>query len=684
MASFPAITSFNSNVINKIENTPKESFSGNAPFIQLTEFITNNSISTNSYRKFKLTNTVNYKERFPPIITGMTVGLTGSLGTVRRAKIQIKFASSSQIETYKNFLKIGNVQMVSWGWTKTAKFGGNSLKTAQEIVMNISKWQEHIKNTGNEVDMLAGLLVNFSMQMNSDMTVDVEIELGSPSEIPGYMALHNKNKTSSTDSAAPGEELVKMCRALNLDGTVTGTTTQEIEMNSVNYFKQRNANIEWGTSSDSYIRLGFAIEQICNKFVKVVNDDVTLELAIDLRNSVASGHPNMISVSENVLFPNEKTMGFTDTIDNTGSRLLVPDTVNTQHFGPFNGAIRFPEANMFMSVITPQGPSAVKFDDYYAGYIENVYLRTEFLIDIAKGCESIHDFLQKIVDEINISAAGLMDLVIRELPSSKGKLVYTIVDLNLEQTTLPKIPSLNVFGSNGRVIELGMNCDLPKELISMLMVSPGSRHWDSNSAISMFGNVYPDNVLKVAKPETQHNSDTVKVEVSAWDAITNQLWAKFSSFFNLAGENRIKFAPSNTIGDSSKAIFGVFKDVSVVKSVYFSMDYKRRNALVPITISFTVMGISGITVGTSLNFEPSPMPWVNKNAGVWQVTNVEHSVDSSIWKTTIECKFRATGNVKRAGVDNFSKNIKARDAKVNETSQWTSGYGDPNRENTGL
>ena len=39
MAVFPALTHINANVIKKINNTSKESFSGNKPFITLTNFI---------------------------------------------------------------------------------------------------------------------------------------------------------------------------------------------------------------------------------------------------------------------------------------------------------------------------------------------------------------------------------------------------------------------------------------------------------------------------------------------------------------------------------------------------------------------------------------------------------------------------------------------------------------------
>jgi hypothetical protein len=91
-------------------------------------------------------------------------------------------------------------------------------------------------------------------------------------------------------------------------------------------------------------------------------------------------------------------------------------------------------------------------------------------------------------------------------------------------------------------------------------------------------------------------------------------------------------------------MFGVFKDVSCVKHYVFGKDFKRNNALVPVTVSFTLLGMSGISLGSAIMFTPSPVPWL-KDRGYWQVTSVEHKVDDAQWTTMVECKYRVANDV---------------------------------------
>ena len=721
MAVFPALTHINANVIKKINNTSKESFSGNKPFITLTNFIDGeDTINYESYTSthFNLdqTDAKNANQRFPAIITGLDVGTSGNLGTVRKAKITIKFASMTQFANHKNFFKIGHSQLVTWGWL------GNSITTtiinktttAKNIINNIKNWQEAINNHDNEMDFLAGILINFDIKMNADATVDVTLQLGAPSEIPGYLSLTRKDKTSSVDSDTSTNSLAKICKALDLDGQLQGTSKDEIKAHTVNYTdwvtvlkttgayaaaipdaaatagntasgvnpKPVAGSDRIGTSDQNYIQLGFAIQQICNHNIPLKKDDKTLELAIDLDNAVAMGHPNMISVSENVLFPNRQTMGFfTGAVDSDGVRLLIPDTTNTQAFGPFNKVHEFPVKKA--TKITHQDGTEVQLDvnDYFAGYIKDIYISTQFLIDAAKGVDTIFDFLQKIVDELNVAGAGLYNLVVKGDASNKyGKEILSIEDLHFMHDKVASPPELKIFTDNSRIIDLSLNVDLPKAIIGELMLSKDTTGTLGNPGLKMFTSAVGDTILKKADENTNAKpgegngfgiekksggTNTSNVDVNGtpvptpggdaatsttepppqtepgwWEGLFNMLKTQWLNMFNLAGPNRVKFANSENFGDGGEnAMFGVYKDVSVVKTIYNGEKNKiNRQALVPITLNMSVLGLGGITIGSSVSMDPTPAPWLD--GGSWQVTNVEHKVDSSNWTTNIEFKYR--------------------------------------------
>ena len=655
MSSFPAITPLNSTIVNKIQDTPKEIFSGNSAFISLTNFYDspNKSLNYSTYTSFKLENTKQYKNRFPPIITGLSTGHAGNLGTIRRAKIQIKFSSMNDLEAHQSFFKIGNSQLVAWGWSK-----GNSqnlpsaFNTAKNIILNIEEWHNLIEKYKHEVDFLAGILTNFSIKMGSDASVDVELEISSPSEIPAYLSLNKNKKESTLDSDSSSDSLVKICKALDLDGNVNGLSEETIKENTVNYTGWAKTAVKFvaGRNTQEYIRLGFAIEQICNYQYKANPQVAGLETRIDLGNSVCMAHPNIISVSENVLFPNPNCMGFEDGM-NQGTRVIKPTNAKTQPFGPFNSKYLFPEENVDVTVFSNGAPAKQTIKDGYAGKIENIFISTEFLTTAAKGSSTVNDFLQKIVDEVNIAGAGLYNLILRpDFYSKNGKNVFSIVDLNFSSDNKIVLPTINLFPTNtySRITELDLNVDMPKEIIGEIMLGENSNSMQ-NIGIKIFQGYKIDTVLINAniKQDGPTNIQTNNAPTTNNDSVWEQagkflgaLWDVIATKLNTSGPYREKFSGTSPMYGTEDPIFGVYKDVSAVKTFYSKDTSGKilRNALVPVTISLTVSGIAGVTIGTATQFNPSPVPWMTN--GFWQITNVEHKVEDSNWTTTIEFKFR--------------------------------------------
>jgi hypothetical protein len=700
MSRFPYITGIKQSIVDQIQNTSKIEAAGEKPFIQFTNFIGGtNTISYNSYLTYDLNKAVyganKTNQRFPPVITGLSVTAAGSLGSLRKAKVNVRFASSADLELHKKHFHVGNTQLVSWGWlNKNQTFGGNTKEIAVDVVNNIDGYLKNTNKFDNNVDFLAGILTNFNMVVNSDASVNVEFEISSPSELVAYLEIHKQGKTSSVESKTEEKGMVEVIQALDIEGRLIASKDKEIRNYVINLKEDRESTLmTFGETDDSYIQMGYAINSIVNKFRQTTGGDFGVLVNVDIEESIANCHPNMISVTDNVIFPNKTTMGFKDSVDYDGARVIEIDLNNTQPLGPFNSQ-RDGIGDIFPSdqSINMNGNF---FQPFKAGYIKNIYLKTQFLKDIAKGSNTVHEYLEKIVSELNIAGAGIYELVIREsYKKNTGQQIYSIVDLSLETTSKPQIPSLELFRDTSRLIELRANADLPKELATIMMM--GGINADTNTtsrnrnmAKDMFKTITPDPILNAVKirnntveatltdssADRQQTSVTTAAEGGTtqttttadpkssnpnfkeiWEGvkratpgiriITNpiesasKLVTEAKIYLKFPGANRVKLCGSKKFGKSGQSYFAVFTDVSCVKTVYFGENYKRKDALVPISVTMQILGLSGITIGQALELNPSPVPWLNSTLGYWQVTNVEHEVDDTRWTTDVELKFR--------------------------------------------
>ena len=681
---FPAQTIWADSVTDLINDTPKHTFAGSKPFITLTKFIGPgaNKLYYGSYSAgatgFDLSKIQNQTERFPPIITGLEVGTSGTLGALKKAKINIKFASMKQFEEHSGFFTIGATQLVKWGWSNNSSVDlvGNDYDIAADIVNNLKNYQKTI--LGNHtIDVLAGVMVNFSIKLNSDATVDTVVELGSPADIPGYLELNKQtDKTQTVDNENNDSNLVTIAKALDLDGDFAGLSKEKIKAYSVNFAEWSwdhlwTAFSTFGETNQPYIQLGFALDHLCNVGYAKDTNEKSLDFKVDLDQSVCNACKIMISVSENVIFPNEYTMVINhNEEDVNGVRLLTPDPAQGREWGPFNADAEsikwrnagdtagdyFPESKAF-SIKVPEkgGMKTIKFSGGRGGFVKRIYISTQFLIDSATGSKTINDFLQKIVDELNIAGAGIFDLMIHEGSDSDGKNILTIIDLNLATDYVPTASSgIQLFGSNSRIIDFSLSADLPKEMIGEVLMgnkndatkqlgTPGSKMFTADltndplkkATYDKTGGIYNAG----AKPPKPSNG--------WWTKFGNKISTFFKNQLNLGGPNLVKFQHQYNFGriGQTESVFGVYKDVSVVRNTYQKYaniapkENLIRNKLIPVTVSMTMLGMSGISVGTIVRITPAPAPWLDA-MGYWQVTNVEHKVDDTKWETIIEFKYR--------------------------------------------
>lgn len=107
---------------------------------------------------------------------------------------------------------------------------------------------------------------------------------------------------------------------------------------------------------------------------------------------------------------------------------------------------------------------------------------------------------------------------------------------------------------------------------------------------------------------------------------------------------------SNNVNIEDLMMVVSYDDESTLKSVqdynegvtgdpaqYIKRGDKEKNSIpLPIKFNFTIHGISGIRVGDTFNIKDLPGNYKKK---IFQVTQVEHNIEQSIWKTSVQSMF---------------------------------------------
>jgi len=106
--------------------------------------------------------------------------------------------------------------------------------------------------------------------------------------------------------------------------------------------------------------------------------------------------------------------------------------------------------------------------------------------------------------------------------------------------------------------------------------------------------------------------------------------------------------PNNDVNIEDLMMIVAYDDESTLKSVeeynrgkdkgeFIVKKDKEKNAFpLPIKFNFTLHGISGIRVGDTFNVKDLPGDYKKK---IFQVTQVEHNIEQSIWKTSVQSMF---------------------------------------------
>ena len=657
----------------------------------------NVTVGSEQWKTFQYQNDIG--KRAPVSILGLEVKAGGANGTLRKAEVTIQFPNIQIIseEPWSNYFRIGNSAAVIWGWSYSGS-GNGDFGNATNIYNNIKNWRAYCENKNYEHDILVGLMTDFEIEYNNNGTVNVTFTISSPNELPGTLKISKADGENLGAFSSDGKK-DKMHEVLNAIkyGGEDDAIKKTIEANSVNY------NLPWvdlsyGNSEEPYIRLETCINSIVNNFKTLENQQHSFSVGIDM--SVARGHRNMISISENIIFPNNNAPGFRRKSLPDESRQVIPTMESVQDLTILSGGemVNFPSP----TPITLTGPNNNKtYDAYSAGWLKNVYIQTTWVSETLKTCDTIHQWLEKICDEINYASCGLMELTVDEVPNSGGILFLTIIDQNLTQ----KNEEANVFSINPRgegtsILELKLNTDLPKGLAAQAVLGPNQSKENTGGieGTNLFAKKNPDAIIGVytknqeegrakaalknagkaeptqAEIDAQIKEEKAKEKKESEEAkkksseagfmakIWNGLQTFLANTFNVPSEAQVKIKVDSAqwvssgysgIGDgwgqdignaAGTAVYPIFKNREAISNILAGRSadadapFDGTSVITNSEIELKCLGFSGLKNGYKMKVEGVPFGMNDK--GYFQLTEVGHSVDATKWETSVKAKWR--------------------------------------------
>ena len=696
MSRFPFVTGLDDSIVKAISDTDKTKFSGTKAFAFLQCFMGGSNvpdgiIGNSSYTQFNIADNINgLVKKIPPMLKSIEVKTTGNMGAIKMASATIQFSDMDDVKANRGFMYIGKTQLLVWGWAKGRSGKQINVETGMNTALKaVNIIQHNAFVTGNDYDIFAGILTNFDIKINANLTVDVTIELSSPSDIPAFLAL-SKNNVSVADSSddKKAKATIMATQAAKIDPeTSDAAIFAALKGYSINI---ETEIVDWtyGNTDSAYMHLGYVIKTVCNKGKdSTMGGGMPMDVQID--DAVACARPLMISASENVIIPSAQIPKTDDTktikFGESTIKTVRLDTANPITFGPFNLAEPFqfptPTDTTLYSGVTLKGNEH--------GHIRNLFVSADFLKEAARGVDNNKEFLEKIIAELNVAGAGLWNLGLRDIESPKGWMVYTIVDYNLSNEN-DAIPSLNLFSDKSTITNIDLNADMPKEVAGQAMLGDKGKEEKVQSSTHPVG----DFLFKTSEPDKvigQVNIQQANYKKAADDAVANSgapatppaatltagdaasiAWngvkglvggavdltknavggvvdgaaylaqkamAAISGMLNAPGELRVKLNTAPYYSGNESSYFVVVKDAGIVKNLYFPDAGKEKSdVLLPTKLTFTTLGVGGFVIGKSVKI--NEIPWLTPDKGYWQITDITQKIDDSKWEIDVELRFR--------------------------------------------
>lgn len=607
-----------------------------------------------------------YAGRPEPVITSLSVKKQGELGTTRKATLNIQAFTDEQLrELQKSFFIPGMTVRVQWGWNKPC------IQTIGNPNLLFTIWPDtralcEIKGESSRnpaYEGLQGKVANFSYTLDKDNYWSCTLEIIAAAGTMAGVAVATYN-----------------C-GCNAELQETDPNTQETKdrIKKLSDFGKflYDINFEYIESVVKYAR---ELSSYGSKLPAPMKSTIIRRNYLGVRRT-ADGSPNAPWYEDYVPFQdydtNETYISFT-TLLLALNKYAVPNTGGKNLTGRFTCEKSVLSSNKYVESSDPRvclipgskyydvvsgpatdvnlgiKPTPAKINDTEV-ILDDILVNTVYLLaelkSVEEGSNSMGDYIENVLQKINFVCGDLWDFAIVDnsvqvgCEASNGEKgpSITIVDTKTAKGE-PIVYSIPAGGANSKsaVRELSLEMKMTDSMKTQAVYASSpdqANDTDKCNKIAFKGFALNNGVFA-----DKANPAPSQAEVDAWKKQNCRELKKKDEPLPPTAEEDLEEAFVEGMGPETWGSDGIVDDsttASARSALIAAYNGKQnaviptqcRNVILPMNLSFTLDGISGIQFGQIITCDRIPEEL--RTSYEFQVTTVEHEINVNDWSTKV-------------------------------------------------
>jgi hypothetical protein len=458
-------------------------------------------------------------------------------------------------------------------------------------------------------------------------------------------------------------------------------TRDNIDERTFRISKQEHSdNIE-----NFWIRMD-VLEDIINAFhtIKLGSQDSDVILEFNIDDTIISGDPFLKSNTPDFLIPNKYAARFTYKVPIIGpgaEENLTGVPMGQPDEGIYNSLFKdtidriknqyglSPEGyDDLRGLINPYGNSFPVYDrlerfdtesklmNVYEsgrwGYLKDIFINVNFIKEVARKNYNIEKFLQEVLQRLNEATGNICQLKLQAVEYGNG--IYTVYDENLAGNStqvVNSLPVITLHANNSAYIksatfDVKVSSQIMTELINRSSTNDTREANNTTAVKTVSTEPLPNRASGGDRMLKKGNLNHVVVDPKK----TNQNSSASETVLrdrNINNKNQfyVYYVKDQEDITNTYDFIVCEKNSTFLNNIIYSPKGNRlggraaENIIPGIKMTLQFLGISGMYFLSQFLLEHAPQMYNRENA-VWQISDVQQSVEDNNWTTTITAEVR--------------------------------------------
>lgn len=264
-------------------------------------------------------------------------------------------------------------------------------------------------------------------------------------------------------------------------------------------------------------------------------------------------------------------------------------------------------------------------------FLKNMY--SEILENNKNKDINIYDMLRSLLDSINSTLGNINDLDLYEEDQ-----MYYVVDRKITPKDNEIDFTLDLVGFKGLTTGISVSSNIPSNASNLIAIAASAGGSSLTEDIFSFTNFY-DNVRDRIIPQRSLDnvtSDKIKQRAAEENKLNNNILDITAYYSAINNKNVLPTASLARIKPAHQAIMLLLYKNEIIS--------KKTNppGILPIQLSFDILGISGFRITDVFNLGPGLLPSRYNNNVSFTITGIDNKIESNQWITSISALMMIT------------------------------------------